>query len=111
MHRLVQEAVRNQLDDAQKLNTYHEVHRILAGARPRVGDTDDPANWPRYAIIWPHLTPSFAVDCEDEPVRQLLIDRVRFLWKTRERHPGPRLRPDAGEALGGSGSTSWGSRP
>ena len=84
MHRLVQEAVRNQLDDAQKLNTYHEVHRILAGARPRVGDTDDPANWPRYAIIWPHLTPSFAVDCEDEPVRQLLIDRVRFLWKTGE---------------------------
>src|SRR5579884_269991 len=82
IHRLVQEAVKDQLDPDQQSNTYHEVHRILAGARPQLGDTDDPENWPRYSIIWPHLAPSLAVDCEEEPVRQLLIDRVRFLWKT-----------------------------
>ncbi|ACU69461.1 putative ATP/GTP-binding protein [Catenulispora acidiphila DSM 44928] len=82
MHRLVQEAVKATLDDGSAQETIHEVHRILAGARPQFGDTDNPENWPRYQIIWPHLSPSRAIDCEEEPVRQLLIDRVRFLWKT-----------------------------
>jgi tetratricopeptide (TPR) repeat protein len=81
MHRLVQEAVKDQLDQDRQQKTYHEVHSILAGARPLIGDTDDPANWDRYSLIWPHLLPSFAVDCDEEPVRQLLIDRVRYLWK------------------------------
>src|SRR5262249_16430778 len=58
----------------------HEVHRVLVGARPRRGDTDDPENWPRYDLIWPHLGPSQAHDCDEEETRQLLIDRVRFLW-------------------------------
>ena len=59
----------------------HEVHQILVGARPRQGDTDDPENWQRYDWIWPHLEPSRARDCDEEDTRQLLIDRVRYLWK------------------------------
>ena len=51
----------------------HEVHRILTAARPQRGDTDDPKNWPQYQLIWPHLTPSNAANCDEEPVRQLLI--------------------------------------
>ncbi|MGH6655781.1 MAG: FxSxx-COOH system tetratricopeptide repeat protein, partial [Actinocrinis sp.] len=83
IHRLVQAVIRNQIpDDEQREDTYHRVHRILAAARPRQGDTDDPANWPRYDIIWPHLEPSDAIQCVEEPVRQLLIDRVRYLWKS-----------------------------
>lgn len=82
MHRLVQEAVRATMEEPRREETIHEVHRILAGARPQFGDTDNPENWPRYQIIWPHLSPSRAIECQEEPVRQLLIDRVRFLWKT-----------------------------
>ena len=82
IHRLVQEAVKATMTDEHREQTMHEVHRILAGAWPQLGDTDNPENWPRYQIIWPHLSPSRAIDCQEEPVRQLLIDRVRYLWKT-----------------------------
>jgi len=84
VHRLVQAVLRDQMDEIEYENTIHDVHRILLGARPREGDTDDPENWPRYDEIWPHLVPSEAEDCDDEETRQLLIDRVRYLWKRAE---------------------------
>jgi hypothetical protein len=82
VHRLVQAAIRDQMEsDSYRDDTMHEVHKILAGARPRQGDTDDPVNWARYDLIWPHLDPSEIWNCDDEEARQLLIDRVRHLWK------------------------------
>jgi len=51
----------------------HVVHRILAGARPTRGDTDDPTNWPQYTQIWPHLEPSQAAECSEDPVRTLSL--------------------------------------
>lgn len=83
VHRLVQQAVREALSEQDRDFCVHAIHEILAGARP-LGDLDDPENWPRYSIIWPHLTPSSAIECNEEHVRQLLVDRVRFLWKTGE---------------------------
>jgi len=82
VHRLVQRAIREQMQpDAYREETMHEVHKVLAGARPRQGDTDDPVNWARYDLIWPHLDQSEIWNCDDEEARQLLIDRVRYLWK------------------------------
>jgi cellulose biosynthesis protein BcsQ/tetratricopeptide (TPR) repeat protein len=81
MHRLVQAAIRGQLDLVQANDTIHEAHKVMVGARPRQGDTDDPENWGRYDKIWPHLVPSQAWDCDEVDTRQLLIDRVRYLWK------------------------------
>jgi hypothetical protein len=72
------------MSEGQQESACHEVHHVLVGARPRQGDTDDPENWPRYDWIWPHLTPSRAPECEEEETRQLLIDRVRYLWKRGE---------------------------
>jgi tetratricopeptide repeat protein/NB-ARC domain-containing protein/AAA domain-containing protein len=99
MHRLVQQAVREELGEDEKGAIEHVVHEILAGARPRRGDTDDPENWPRYSIIWPHLLPSRTVECNEENARLLLVDRVRFLWLTGE-------YPDALE-LGRTLEASW----
>lgn len=82
IHRLVQAYLKNQLGPEERNDTIHLVHRILAAARPPRGDTDDPRNWEQYALIWPHLTPSEAVTCDEEPVRQLLIDWVRYQWKS-----------------------------
>jgi hypothetical protein len=80
VHRLVQAAVRAQMESREyRYETMHEVHRVLAGARPRQGDADDPGNWPRYELIWPHLGPSEAAGCDDPETRQLMIDRVRYL--------------------------------
>jgi MinD-like ATPase involved in chromosome partitioning or flagellar assembly len=84
VHRLIQAVIRAQLTEQQQDDAFHEVHRILVGARPRQGDTDDPENWPRYDLIWPHLGPSEADECDEEETRQLLIDRVRYLWKRGE---------------------------
>jgi tetratricopeptide (TPR) repeat protein len=85
VHRLVQEVIRSSLvGAAQRDAAMHEVHHILVGARPRQGDTDDPENWPRYGWIWPHLGVSHAAECTEDETRQLLIDRVRYLWKRGE---------------------------
>jgi tetratricopeptide (TPR) repeat protein len=81
VHRLIQAVIRDQMDPVYRESTMHEVHLVLAGARPRQGDTDDPVNWARYDLLWPHLVPSEVWNCDDEEARQLLIDRVRYLWK------------------------------
>ncbi|GAA3017186.1 hypothetical protein GCM10020229_30500 [Kitasatospora albolonga] len=81
VHRLVQAVVRSEMDDPAREAAMHEVHRILVGARPVLGDTDNPANWPRFEKIWPHLVPSRAQDCDERETRELMIDRVRYLWK------------------------------
>ena len=88
IHRLVQVVIRSQMTDEERHEARHEVHRILAGARPRQGGTDDPANWSTYDIIWSHLGPSKAEECDDPQTRQLLIDWVRYQWKLGEFESG-----------------------
>jgi TIR domain/Tetratricopeptide repeat/NB-ARC domain/CobQ/CobB/MinD/ParA nucleotide binding domain len=84
VHRLIQAAMRAQISSQQEReDAMHEVHRILVGAQPRSG-TDDPATWAQWDVIWPHLGPSEAYDCDHDEPRQLLIDRVRYLYKRFE---------------------------
>jgi tetratricopeptide (TPR) repeat protein len=84
VHRLVQSVIRARMTEEERERACHEVHRVLVGARPRTGDTDDPENWPRYDQIWAHLGPSRAPLCAEGETLQLLIDRVRYLWKRGE---------------------------
>jgi tetratricopeptide (TPR) repeat protein/CO dehydrogenase nickel-insertion accessory protein CooC1 len=84
MHRLVQAVIRSQMSDQEQLDARHEVHKILVGARPRQGETDDPSNWSTYDIIWPHLGPSRAEECDDARTRQLLLDWVRYQYRCGE---------------------------
>ena len=84
IHRLVQAVIRAQMTEQEQTDARHELHKILVGARPRQGETDDPANWSTYEIIWPHLGPSVAEECDDPRTRQLLIDWVRYQWKVGE---------------------------
>ncbi|MDX3239212.1 FxSxx-COOH system tetratricopeptide repeat protein [Streptomyces sp. ME03-5709C] len=84
VHRLVQAAVRAEMSEDDRQETMHEVHRILAEARPPEDAINDPANWPGFELIWPHLAPSQAEDCREEKPRQLLVNRVRYLWKSGE---------------------------
>ncbi|WP_242904182.1 FxSxx-COOH system tetratricopeptide repeat protein [Actinomadura terrae] len=83
VHPLVQTVIRHGMRDDPVLTeqTCHDVHRILLGARPKHGDTDDPANWPALDEILPHVRPSVAAECDEENVRQMLTDLVRYQWK------------------------------
>ncbi len=80
VHRLVQAVIRDSMTEEQHRATEHDVHRILASGRPPTGNTDNPENWGSYREIWPHLGPSNATECVEEPVRELLVERVRYLW-------------------------------
>ncbi|GAA0989051.1 hypothetical protein GCM10009555_072140 [Acrocarpospora macrocephala] len=81
LHRLVQVVIKSQMTQEERESTSHLVHDILVGARPSKGEVDNPANWPLYDIIWPHLVPSEAQNCvQEETTRLLLTERVRYLW-------------------------------
>ncbi|MFF7263000.1 FxSxx-COOH system tetratricopeptide repeat protein [Streptomyces sp. NPDC008159] len=84
VHRLVQAAVRDSLDEQSYEDTAHEVHRILAAARPREDAVDDPTQRPGFEMIWPHLTPSNIRECTEDEPRHLMADRLRYLWRRGE---------------------------
>jgi MinD-like ATPase involved in chromosome partitioning or flagellar assembly len=78
VHNVVQAVVKERMTEKERQTARRAVHRLLAAARPD-DDVDDPRAWPRYRRIWPHLTPSGALQSTETPVRQLLIERVRYL--------------------------------
>ena len=85
IHRLMQDFLRNRLTKAERDERRHLVHRVLAAAKPPRLGVDDPNNWLEYGRIWPHLEPSRAAECTEDPVRTLLVDWVRFLLR-RSQH-------------------------
>ena len=78
MHRVVQAIVNDRMSDAERAVAQRAVHRMLVDAKPE-GDVDDPQTWRRYRAIWPHIRPSDAMWSPDTQVRQLLIERVRYI--------------------------------
>jgi tetratricopeptide (TPR) repeat protein len=83
VHRLVQAVVQDRMSEEQIAAARRDVHQVLAAARPS-GDVDDPDTWNRFRLIWPRLTPSAAMTSREESVRQLFIDRVRYLWQRHD---------------------------
>jgi tetratricopeptide (TPR) repeat protein len=78
VHRVVQAVVSDRMSDEQTAAARRVVHQMVVDAQPE-GDVDDPQTWRRYRAIWPHLSPSGAMWSADTAVRQLLIERVRYL--------------------------------
>jgi MinD-like ATPase involved in chromosome partitioning or flagellar assembly/tetratricopeptide (TPR) repeat protein len=79
MHRVVHGVVSGRMTAAEAEQARAEVRQILLAARPR-REVDDPATWSRFGLIWPHLARAEVVSSDDERVRQLIIDRVRYLY-------------------------------
>ncbi|HEX6075142.1 MAG TPA: FxSxx-COOH system tetratricopeptide repeat protein, partial [Micromonosporaceae bacterium] len=77
IHRLVQAAIRDQIDPAARDEMRENAQELLVAANP--GDPDKPGNWPRYAELSPHLRPAGMVDATSPESRQLIVDMVRFL--------------------------------
>jgi MinD-like ATPase involved in chromosome partitioning or flagellar assembly len=89
VHRVVQAAVNERMSEQEKAAARRDVHQLVVAARPQ-GDVDDPQTWPRYRLIWPHLTPSGAMRSTEAPVRDLLIERVRYLRERDDLERGSR---------------------
>jgi cellulose biosynthesis protein BcsQ/tetratricopeptide (TPR) repeat protein len=89
VHQVVQDVVRQRMSEAQRAAARRDVHQILISVRPH-GDVDDPAMWPEYRMIWPHLTPSQAHLSARPQVRDLLVDRVRYLRQRDDLERGVR---------------------
>jgi MinD-like ATPase involved in chromosome partitioning or flagellar assembly/tetratricopeptide (TPR) repeat protein len=100
VHRLVQAVVQGRMSAEQLAAARHDVQQVLAAARPR-RDVDDPETWPRYRLIWPHLEPSQAMTSQDEPVRQLFVDRVRYLYIRHDLERGRELALQTEQAWAG----------
>ncbi len=97
VHPLVRAAVQERMTEEERSVARRDVHAILVAARPR-RDVDDPVTWSRYRFIWPHLEPTQAMLSAEEPVRQLLIDRVRYLWLRSDLRYGRRLATEVAAA-------------
>ncbi|MCA2215739.1 FxSxx-COOH system tetratricopeptide repeat protein [Jidongwangia harbinensis] len=93
VHRLLQHVVRSRMTEAELAEARHQMHLVLSGLRPR-HEIDDPRSWPRFRTLWPHLELSHAAACNDESVRQLMIDRVRYIWFTGGLAEGRRFGED-----------------
>ena len=83
VHQLVQAVVRDRMSEQEIAAARQDVHRVLAAARPD-GDAEDPETWNTFREIWPHLGPSQAVYSRAEPVCELFVDRVRYLWQRHD---------------------------
>ncbi|MFI6265639.1 FxSxx-COOH system tetratricopeptide repeat protein [Micromonospora sp. NPDC051006] len=79
VHRLLQAALRARMSDEELAGVKHDVHRILAGARPS-GEVEDASVEQRLRLLWPHLDGADALSSSDDDVRQLIVDRVRYIY-------------------------------
>ncbi|MEV1332645.1 FxSxx-COOH system tetratricopeptide repeat protein [Micromonospora costi] len=79
VHRLLQAALRARMPEEELAGVRRDVHRILAGSRPS-GEVEDPAAEQRLRLLWPHLDGADALSSPDDDVRQLIIDRVRYIY-------------------------------
>jgi tetratricopeptide (TPR) repeat protein len=89
VHRVFQMIMQERMS-AEKLDSARRgVHSLLVVARPR-GDVDDPQTWPGFRLLWPHVRPSQAERSSREDVRDLLVDRIRYLRQRDDLGPGRR---------------------
>ncbi|MFE0464598.1 FxSxx-COOH system tetratricopeptide repeat protein [Kitasatospora sp. NPDC058965] len=80
LHRLVQAVVRDQATDERRAAQRRTAQLCLAAVAPQ--DPDQADAWPAFAELLPHLWPSGAPDSTEPEVRRLLVNTVRYLWKT-----------------------------
>jgi transcriptional regulator with XRE-family HTH domain/tetratricopeptide (TPR) repeat protein len=77
MHRLTQAILRDRLTPGQAAATYARTEAILAASDP--GDPFDPATWPRWGRLMPHLLAADLAATDSPGLRQLACHACRYL--------------------------------
>ncbi|ADP80951.1 FxSxx-COOH system tetratricopeptide repeat protein [Pseudofrankia inefficax] len=85
MQTLVQPVVVNRMPPGERDLVRGAARALLAVGDP--GTPDDPAAWPLYAELYPHLLATDAADSGDPRVRETLVNEVIYLfrWGDHER--------------------------
>jgi tetratricopeptide (TPR) repeat protein len=89
VHRVFQTIMQERMSAEQVDAARRNVHSLLVAARPK-GDVDDPQKWQGFRLLWPHVRPSQAERSSREDVRDLLVDRIRYLRQRDDLAPGRR---------------------
>lgn len=93
VHSLVRAVLRDSLDVDERQAAQHLAHEVLAFANP--GDPDKGETWARHRQIAPHVLPAGVVHSDDEHVRQILIDQIRFAFSIGDYETSRRLAEHA----------------
>jgi tetratricopeptide (TPR) repeat protein len=96
MHRMVHQTVRDGMGELDREEFSRVVQGVLASADP--GGPDNPANWPRYAEIAPHLKSANVLESDDPAIQRLVQHCVRYMYKSGEYQAGLTLSERALEA-------------
>jgi MinD-like ATPase involved in chromosome partitioning or flagellar assembly/tetratricopeptide (TPR) repeat protein len=93
IHRLVQAVISNSLDEATRVENRSHVQSVLASFER--DNPDNPENHPVYAMLWPHLRHSGALESEDPAVRQLVVEMARYLQQSGDLASSRQLAEEA----------------
>jgi len=93
LHRLAQAIIRDRLDPDQQVATLDTAQHLLAAANP--GNPNDPASWPAYSRLLPHLVTAQAADSPHSGCRRTLLETVWHLGRCGDYRTGRRLAADA----------------
>ncbi|REH36336.1 tetratricopeptide repeat protein [Kutzneria buriramensis] len=78
IHRLVRSALQRQMTEDEYRTLRHGAHLLLAASDPNMpGESDQRV---RYAELFPHVTASNAIECDDPAVRDLIHNIAVYLF-------------------------------
>ncbi|MFW5420765.1 tetratricopeptide repeat protein [Nocardiopsis sp. CNT-189] len=77
MHRLVQQTLRQRLEPDERNSVRHQAHLILAAMDPE--EPANPAEWPVYSELLPHIRAAEVHTCSEPWVRNLTVNVTAFL--------------------------------
>ncbi|WP_320777073.1 FxSxx-COOH system tetratricopeptide repeat protein [Streptomyces sp. CRN 30] len=89
MHRLVHDIVSKLTSEDSRVLHRRAVRTLLAEADPR--SPVDSRSWPRYAELLPHLEPSGALDSSQPRVQELVLNCLRYCYRSGEYNAGLEL--------------------
>jgi hypothetical protein len=92
LHRLTQAVLRDRLPAERAAFFRARTEAILAASNP--GDEDDPADWPRWARLMPHLLAAGLAATDNPQLRRLAVRGCRYLLSRGDPRSGHDLARD-----------------
>ncbi|MGV9364919.1 FxSxx-COOH system tetratricopeptide repeat protein [Amycolatopsis sp. NPDC003731] len=96
LHWLVQLVLRNRISAEDRMQIQHSAHLLLANHDP--GDPAAARLWPQYHAVLPHIEAADVIGCDDDWVRELVINLLKFLYYWGDHAGATRLAQEVVQA-------------